>query len=189
MLEKDNNLDPDDLETIEFVQIPQYKETTKSVFKLDPKSDRYRVCPQCGKGHMVRHRSRDFCSDKCCDDYNNQNKRLLKHTQIQIPTPEEPVINTIRFTETAKPQSHQSHGEALTDLQKNTIILDKLKIDLKEGSCFYLRDIIKLGLNFNACSSERLYNMPPGHQANCLISGNYRIYLLDNEMILIAKTI
>ena len=52
---------------------------SKSIYKLDPTSDRYRVCPECKKAFMTNHRSRDFDSKKCANEYNNRIKKLQKH--------------------------------------------------------------------------------------------------------------
>ena len=57
---------------------------SKSIYKLNTTSDRYRVCPECKKAFMTSHRGRDFDSKKCANDYNNRKKKLQKHAQDVI---------------------------------------------------------------------------------------------------------
>lgn len=47
-------------------------------YKIDPSSDRYRICPYDGVEFMTSHRSRIFCNPKCADEYHNRKKRLEK---------------------------------------------------------------------------------------------------------------
>ena len=56
----------------------------KSVYKLDPTSDRYRICPECKIAFMTKHRGSDFHTPKCADDYNNRIKKLNKHANDLI---------------------------------------------------------------------------------------------------------
>lgn len=58
----------------------------KNVWKLDPKSDRYRICPECDKAFMTNHLSRDFCTKKCANDYNNKKKRLERSSELVLST-------------------------------------------------------------------------------------------------------
>ena len=51
---------------------------TKAIRKLNPDSDRYRICPECKIPFMTEHRGRDFHPGKCADDYNNRKKKLAK---------------------------------------------------------------------------------------------------------------
>ncbi|MGZ4055310.1 MAG: hypothetical protein ACXVDZ_14295 [Bacteroidia bacterium] len=183
-----NNVNKSDLEPIVFFQMPQHKQAPKSVFKLNPKSDRYRICPECGEGHMVKHRGRDFCSDKCCDDYNNKAKRLLKQSEPQQPITEEIPTNVLPVAEVPKPEVILAPVEILNGVQKNIQILNTLVIDPKEGSACYLNYLMNLGIDFNEFVSEKLHNIPSGYQANCLACGKYRIYLIDSNTVLITKT-
>lgn len=53
--------------------------------ELDPLSDRYPVCPNCRKLHMVRNKGRDFCRDKCANQHYNARRRLGKQVRQQSP--------------------------------------------------------------------------------------------------------
>lgn len=168
----------------------------KSVYKLNPLSDRFRVCPQCGEQHMVTHRSRDFCSDKCCDDYNNQKKRLAKQAEILVPQLE------ILIPENCQPTIQVSHPpingneantdstvkQEKTDLERNFEILNLLTIDTVEGTHFYIEDLVTKGFNFYAYSEkETLFNIPEPYESYCLKVESFLIFLIENNKVLIIK--
>lgn len=62
-----------------------------SSFKLDPTSDRYRVCPNDGVEFMAKHGSKIYCSDKCADDFHNKKKKEAREKKMQA---EAFVVNT-----------------------------------------------------------------------------------------------
>jgi ribosomal protein S27AE len=47
-------------------------------YELDPNSDHYRICPECGEELMVNHGNRDYCDNKCGNYFNNRKKKLKK---------------------------------------------------------------------------------------------------------------
>lgn len=46
--------------------------------ELDKTSEYFRICPYCKVEFMANHMSREYCSEKCGDLYNNKLKRLRK---------------------------------------------------------------------------------------------------------------
>ncbi len=68
----------------------------KKLYKLDPSSDRYRLCPNCKEPFMAGHRNSIFCCDKCADDYHNQKKK-------QEMTKKEIAINNTEKNELIQP--------------------------------------------------------------------------------------
>ena len=174
------------------------KKIIKSVFKTDPDSDRFRICPECNAPHMVKHRSQDFCNNKCCNEYNNRKKRLQKQSEENLHTVKEKsprlgdplfqqgVTANSLLLETQKAEIISDHGSAGMDI--NLEILDGLKIDPKEGTHFYIQDLLQLGFDFSI-HSERpaLHNISAPHQCHFLIFGKYRFYSIDHGKILIVK--
>ena len=51
------------------------KRPPQFLYKLNPESDRYRICKNCGTELMASHRTRIYCDDKCSDEYHNAQKR------------------------------------------------------------------------------------------------------------------
>lgn len=172
-------------------QIKTYNFSQRSVYKLDRKSDRFRICPQCGLEHMVIHRGRDFCSDKCCDDYNNGIKRLQRHAQITEPEIEEiSALEEQIECESSGQELTLTPTELSTDIEGNLAILGELTLDTKKGSHFYLQDLLEKGFNFPAYSDRvKLHNIDPEHQSHYLMFGKYRIYSIDNGKVLIVKEV
>lgn len=178
-----------------------FKQTKKSVFKLDRKSDRFRICPQCKVEHMITHRGRDFCSDKCGDDYNNENKRLQKQSaavvpQLEIMIPDallprfQDIITNVKLNddEIPKTESTSPSRQWQIQLDSNINILDTLTIHATEGSHFQIEDLVQRDFNFFVYSDQaKLHNLPDGHQCQYLAFGKFKIYLLDHGKVLIVK--
>lgn len=55
----------------------------KSAYKMDPNSDRYRVCPNDGVQFMANHRSEIFCGPKCADEHHNLKKKEDAEEKMQ----------------------------------------------------------------------------------------------------------
>ncbi|MCG3165332.1 MAG: hypothetical protein POELPBGB_01095 [Bacteroidia bacterium] len=51
---------------------------------LDPESEYYRICPECGTPFMTDHLSRKFCDKKHADNYNNRLKRENKGLERKL---------------------------------------------------------------------------------------------------------
>jgi len=53
------------------------KKPPQSIYKLNPDSDRYRICKYCETEFMTSHRSRKYCDNDnhCSNEYHNAQKR------------------------------------------------------------------------------------------------------------------
>ena len=143
----------------------------KSVFKLDPLSERYRVCPECVTPFMTRHLGRDFCCKKHANDYNNRNKRLAKHAIDVIASPlipenresipEQissivPIITAAKFESgivaPIKAEAKTTNNSSEESLEKKKIIdsFAELLADKQEVKASWT-DLIQKGINLKVC--------------------------------------
>jgi ribosomal protein S27AE len=147
----------------------------KSLYKMDPESDRFRVCPNCGSEFMTEHRSREFCNDKCTDEFHNRKKRDAHLHGMEAD--ESSLVSVV------DPPKNPSAG-----LVNNIKILDALPIDKEEGSVFHVEQLDQLGLNLNYFSGRgELYNINPELGCHFLQVGYYRLYRLSFSEFLIIK--
>jgi hypothetical protein len=125
----------------------------KSVYKLDPTSDRYRVCPnpECEKKHMVTHRGKDYCSNECADTDYNRKRRLTNHVVSMLSNGG--TIGSIQKEQQAVTVNKElSDEEWKVKMKANMDILNQLEIDPEEGTIFGIQDILDKGVAFG-CSS------------------------------------
>jgi hypothetical protein len=152
-----------------------------SPYKLNPNSDRYRVCPFDKVEFMADHRSRIFCSDKCADDYHNQKKReghTFNKKTVSFPTS----IKQFPITEPQK-------KEPINKVRNNESILDKLKIDPVEGSIFHIDWLRSNGFDFNAFDGRKKIIDEESYLEYYLIEiGKYQLTRVEYAEILITKT-
>jgi hypothetical protein len=147
----------------------------KSDYKLDPESERYRICLNCGIEFMTDHLSRIFCNDKCTDDFHNRKKRDAHLHGMEAD--ESSLVSVV------DPPKNPSAG-----LINNMKILDALPIDKEEGSVFHVEQLDQLGLNLNYFSGRgKLYNINPELGCHFLQVGYYRLYRLSFSEFLIIK--
>ncbi|MGZ4056397.1 MAG: hypothetical protein ACXVPU_12290 [Bacteroidia bacterium] len=159
----------------------------KSVFKLDRTSNRFRICPNCGKEHMVKHLGRDFCDDKCADDHYNQERRLKKQAETMLSEKliDVPVTSSLGGPVENLPEVDQAWGQAM---KTNLAILDNLSLDPKHGSSMSIDSLLLGGFNFTQYTMQgKNHNIPDGIQSSFLIFGDYRIYRIDYSKVLIKK--
>ena len=98
------------------------------------------------------------------------------------------IADSAPIAEVAKTELVSAPIKALNDNEQCLQILDALKIDLTNGTNFRIDYLLSIGFIFNAYSKiEQLYNIPAGHKSHCLVYGKYKLYLQNNEIILIAK--
>lgn len=140
---------------------------------LDPKSDRYRICPylDCHQPFMTTHRSRDFCSQKCHDAYHNERKRLLKLGEEVQPTNKAVLLQGVPKRE-----------EDIDAIDKNISILGKLALD-SDGSFFDISELLSAGFDFKAFTFR--YKLPNTEDSFFMLYGSYQIYLTEPNTILI----
>ena len=125
---------------------------------------------------MVKHRGRDYCSDKCADDHYN-NKRRLKLSYEKGGT-----TNTDEKNELSKPQP----SEEL--INNNIAILNRLKIDGKKGSPFDIQYLDALGFNFKEFTGRgKLFNTKPMDHCYFLQIGQFRLHRIAFSHVLISK--
>ncbi|UPT68610.1 MAG: hypothetical protein M0D57_08315 [Sphingobacteriales bacterium JAD_PAG50586_3] len=155
----------------------------KSSFKLNPLSDRYRICPNCKKGHMITHGKRDFCSDKCNDDYNNRLKkdlRLLIQSEEHQVQPNDVIEKIVEPMAEIKPQNQK--------LRDNIAIIDSYEIEPNGYSIVEMQDLEDAGYDFDVYSGLfRLYNIPKKYIAFFTVLGRYRFYRLEDTTFIIFK--
>ncbi len=142
----------------------------ETFYSVDPLSDRYRICPNCKIAHMVHNRGRDFCTDKCADDYYNTHRRLTRQA-TNVP----PLANTSLITRDQM-------------LAKNLNVLNHLSIDETFGTKYLITDIVNSGFDFSFHTSRNvLHNTDFDNQCFYISIFEYKILLLTTAEILIAK--
>ena len=143
----------------------------------DPTSPYYRICPSCHTGHMVRNKSRDYCSDKCYQDFYNQTRRIKRVALMYAP----PYVDTNPIqTETYREAQHKSIDPNF--LQKNIGILEQLSIE-GDGTKFKVHNLAEAGFEFSAHS----YRYPISIERNiyCIEYGQFETLLVEPDTILI----
>lgn len=171
--------------------------------ELDPLSDRYRVCPNCSKPHMVRNKGRDFCSDRCADQHYNTRRRLMKQVQ-QTVDPE--VALALEPNKEFAPEQRAEIGQAPelakeiftrqnvppvesnASYDRNIEILNSLPVDPENGTVLHVADLTSRGFVFDYYSGRGvLHNIDPTLNCHFMQYGLYRIYRIDFSIILIYK--
>ncbi|MBL0031605.1 MAG: hypothetical protein IPP27_05255 [Bacteroidetes bacterium] len=133
---------------------------------MDANSPYYRICPACSKPHMVKNKGREYCSDKCYQDFYNATQRIIKR----------PGISNIQ---------EEFNIEATEEmLICNKKLLDSLTIE-PDGSQYKIHVLLEAGFNFSAYT----YRYPLNKQLNILSTeyGDYETFLVKPDVILIHK--
>ena len=161
----------------------------KSVFKLDPASDRYRICPGCQKPHMVSHRGKDYCSDQCADTHYNTKRKHEKQAELMLAVKKEVAEPVVILSQGGPvellPETDPVWAE---NMKTNLAILDGFTLDDKNGSVFWIDDLVQRGFKFGAYSTQgKLHNIPAGIRCAFLVYRNYRAYRIDVDKVLIKK--
>ena len=175
------------------------------IIPLDPTSDRYRICPhpECGKEHMVKHRSRQYCCDEHADDHYNIIRRLKEKegnstTNNLIPAqpvlPADPNYNSAVNENLAEKNEITAPAEIGSSVKnayiKNIKILDTLEIHPEKGTVFFIEDLWSLGLDFTIFSGlGLLHNIATSYNCRFMQMGFYRIYRVEYSHVLIKKII
>ena len=163
--------------------------------KLNPESDRYRICPECKIHFMADHRSRDFHNDKCGDDYNNRKKKLKKQAAEihNLQEAENAKQEQNALTEVIINQSIESKKDEIVNSVKAS--MEKTFVNKHENILFNILRGQKqtevstaymtgLGLDLNAYDSrEKL----PHCDLYKLTFGNYSIVWSQPNKILITQ--
>ena len=139
-----------------------------SVFKLNPKHERYRECKECKKPFMTDHLSREFCGAKCKQEYNNRLSRQKEKSQQQVTLVQALEVNT--------------YNEKLT---ANIKLFDNLSIP-PEGRVYEFHNLVAAGVDFMAFSEKiRNHTLEEGYS---FFYGPYLASHLENNRLLILKT-
>jgi hypothetical protein len=149
-----------------------------SLLSLDPKSTFYRICPGCGKAHMVKNRGRDYCSDKCYQDYYNQFKRKIRSLKL-----DEDVENKIPENQKYQPPIRNENPKLLN---QNIQILEKILSGESEKDV----DLFELeakGFNFFAFSFH--YPIDETRNNSCMEFGPFETYWLGQSKFRIRTKI
>lgn len=140
---------------------------------LDPGSSYYRICPSCHSPHMVHNRGRDYCSDKCYQDFYNATRRIKRIAPLYAPPR---LDNYPSFREV------KDNVIDFSALAKNISILKSLSLESGETKA-KLNDLEDAGFRFKAYS----YRYPISIERNiyCVEYGNFQTLLLEADTILI----
>lgn len=150
--------------------------------RLDENSQYYRICPHCRMPHMVHNKSRDYCSDKCYDDFYNQ---IRKHKKIasQYGQPHTEMQQQLNHCKEYPKENLMFNG-----YENNLKILASLSID-EGGTRYKVQELHNRGFEFNAYSHR--YQIKSDLNIYGIEYGPYVIFLDQPDTLLIhlKKTI
>ncbi len=169
------------------------KKPPQSIYKLNPDSDRYRICKYCDTEFMTSHRSRIFCDDKCSDEYHNAHKRYERdmkklndeiEKQQKLEVSEELIEETI---ETIVEESINETDEAI--LKSNISILESLNVAVN-GTGYTVEALDSYGYKMSHFSGRgQLFNIDSNKNCHFLQVGNFRLCRVEYSKILITNLI
>lgn len=167
---------------------------------LDPTSEFYRICPhpECGKEHMVNHRSRVYCCDEHADDHYNMKRRIKKegnlteNNTISIqPSVEQKLdlATQVNLSEKKEDTEQAQNTETLENVYlRNIEILDTFEMHPENGSIFTVDYLRGQGLNFSAFSRlGPIHNIEQQYNSRFMQMGSYRLYRVEYSHLLIKK--
>ena len=147
-----------------------------SFMDLDPESSFYRICPRCGKAHMVNNRGRDYCSEKCYQDhYNNFRKKLRDFKLFDTESMEN------------KSQSTYTPPKPNKDMEAQNRNIQIFKELLDNGSKAYLSiyELDRIGFDFFAFSYH--YPLDEKQLSFCIEYGPLKTILTNPSTILVTQ--
>ena len=107
--------------------------------KINKNSERYRICPYCGKEFIASDIRCKFCCEQCRIAYNNRVKRFRKAS--------EPLKNRL------KPLEENLSDQLMVKLKKNIKILSD-NYDAKSAVSVSIQELIDKGIEFDAFSGK-----------------------------------
>ena len=169
------------------------KKPPQSIYKLNPDSDRYRICKYCDTEFMTSHRSRIFCDDKCSDEYHNAHKRYerdMKKLNDEIEKQQKLEVSEELIEETIETIVEESIDETVeAKLKSNLSILESL-IVAKDGTKYYFEVLESYGFDFNYYNGRgKLFNIDPIHNSHFIQVGTFRLCRVEYSEILITNLI
>jgi hypothetical protein len=156
-------------------------------FKLEPLSDRYRVCPYCKTAHMVKHLGRDYCTDKCADNHYNEKRRLKKQVESMLSGK---IVTMYEGWDTSTEEQLELEELKNKVIQNNVKILNSLDIEDDGNNLYKIPNIESVGLDFNHYSVLMKNDMVLGHNISFyILMENYKIERVTKEEVRITRTI
>lgn len=169
------------------------KKPPQSIYKLNPDSDRYRICKYCDTEFMTSHRSRIFCDDKCSDEYHNALKRYdrdMKKLDDEIEKQQKLEVSEELIEEAIETPHEETINE--TDesiLRSNISILESLNVPIK-GTYYTVEALDTYGFKFSHFSGRgQLFNIDSNKNCHFIQVGSYRLYRVGFSIILIINLI
>jgi hypothetical protein len=177
------------------------KRPPQFLYKLNPESDRYRICKNCATELMASHRTRIFCDDKCSDEYHNAHKRYERDMkklndeidkQQQLEASEELIeeTNQVIIEETIETTVEETINE--TDeaiLKSNISILESLNV-AENGTGYTVEALDSYGYKMSHFSGRgQLFNIDSNKNCHFLQVGNFRLCRVEYSKILITNLI
>lgn len=144
---------------------------------LDPNSPFYRICPSCDSPHMVHNKGRDYCSDKCYQDFYNATRRIKRVAPMYAP----PHVESINASDISFREIQYKSIDPIA-LRKNIRILESLALH-PNGTKYRVHSLEQAGFDFNAHS----YRYPISSERNiyCIEYGKFETLLVEPDTILI----
>lgn len=149
---------------------------SKPTNPIDPGSPYYRICPHCKKPHMVHNKGRDYCSDKCYQDFYNLTRKFKKPSSSYPPILNETEKQLRNYQEDPKKEI------PLNALETNQKILESLLID-KDGTAYKITELESAGFEFFAYTFR--YPLNSDQNIYCLEYGKYEAFLIEPDALLL----
>lgn len=152
---------------------------------LDPENEHYYLCPECKEYYMRKTLQQIFCCHHCKDSFNNRKKRNEKIFQKVREEKTGEATDVIIPPVVSEPEGPAPIPEnpQPSSLEKSVAYLQTLTIDPKEGTHYYLDDLIKNGLDLNSYSVRgMLHNTPDSHY---LQFGRFKLFLDRPDIVLV----
>ena len=179
------------------------KKPPQSIYKLNPDSDRYRICKYCETEFMTSHRSRKYCDNDnhCSNEYHNALKRYKRdmkklndeiEKQQQLEASEKIIkeTNQVIIEETIETTVEETINETdETILKSNISILESLNVPVK-GTKYTVEALDSYGYKFSTFTGRgKLFNIDSNKNCHFIQVGNFRLYRIAFSTILIINTI
>ena len=151
-------------------------------------SSYYRVCPNCGIGHMAANRGRSYCTDQCADAHYNRIKRKFNTPGSIIRASDGVTIGNDSVQ--PQPPGNKYRHQDLTQKQliTNISLLNLLKIDPKKGATYNINELNEAGFVFTAYSDKsKIRDTSDGVDCYAISYGNYEFFFTQKGQVLICK--
>ena len=169
------------------------KRPPQFLYKLNPESDRYRICKNCETELMASHRTRIFCDDKCSDEYHNALKRYnrdMKKLNDEIEKQQKLEVSEELIEETIETTVEETINETdETILKSNISILESLNVAVN-GTEYEVEVLDSYGFQFNHYNGRgQLFNIDPTLNCHFTQVGTFRLCRVKYSKILITNLI